>query len=371
MALMDTRGYWVGFDKVRGIGSVRTKLLLDYFGDLSEAWKANSSMLIEAGLPKKVVAAFLKIRDEIDLSFEMDLIDRLGISVLIYPDEDYPRLLQSIENPPPVLYTKGRFLESDEYAVAVVGTRRKTSYGKQVAHELAKFLASNGITVVSGLARGIDTIAHQSSIDAGGRTIAVFGSGLDVIYPPENRSLSQQIQENGVLVSEFYPGTQPEAINFPPRNRIISGLSKAVVIVEADEKSGALITARFAVEQSRDVFSIPGSIYAPRSKGANRLIRDGAIPLLDFSDLLLALNMDQSSEFRYVQKALPKNDVEILLLNTIQNEPLHIDDIKSITGLSTEIVSAGLVMMELKGFVRKIGNMTYQSIYEDPDEYEV
>jgi DNA processing protein len=368
---MDNRGYWVGFDKVRGIGSVRTKKLLDYFGDLSEAWNANTVALTEAGLPPKIIKSFLKIRDEIDLEGELEKIDKLGIKVLICLDEGYPRSLLSIENPPPVLYIKGCFNDSDEYSVAVVGTRRKTSYGKQISNELAKFLASNGITVVSGLARGIDTIAHQSSLDAGGRTIAVFGSGLDVIYPPENRTLSQKIIENGVLVSEFYPGTQPEAINFPPRNRIISGLSKAVVIVEAGEKSGALITARFAVEQSRDVFSVPGSIYAPRSKGANRLIRDGAIPLLDFNELLLALNMDQSTEFRYVQKVLPKNDVEVLLMKTIQNEPLHIDEIKSITGLSTDIVSAGLVMMELKGFVRKVGSMTYQSIFEDINEYEV
>lgn len=368
---MDTRGYWIGFDQIRGIGSVRTKKLLDFFGDLSEAWKASSSSLQEAGLPEKIVNSFVKMRGEINLESELEQIEQLGINILTFLDEDYPRSLQSIENPPPVLYIKGCFIDEDEYSVAVVGTRRKTSYGKQVASELAKFLACNGVTVVSGLARGIDTIAHQSSIDAGGRTIAVFGSGLDVIYPPENRTLAENIKAHGVLVSEFYPGTNPEAVNFPPRNRIISGLSKAVVIVEADEKSGALITARFGVEQSRDVFAVPGSIYAPRSRGANRLIRDGAIPLLDFSDLLLALNMDQSAEFRYVQNMLPKNEIEVTLLNTIRDEPLHIDDIQSITGLSADKVSASLVMMELKGFVRKVGNMTYQSVSENSDEYEV
>ena len=368
---MENKGYWIGFDQIRGIGSVRTKKLLDFFGDLSEAWKANPSSLQEAGLPEKIVNSFVKIRGEINLENELEKIDQLGISVLTFLDEDYPRSLQSIENPPPVLYIKGCFVDEDDYSVAVVGTRHRTSYGKQVASELAKFLASNGVTVVSGLARGIDTIAHQSSIDAGGRTIAVFGSGLDIIYPPENRALAENIETHGVLVSEFYPGTNPEAVNFPPRNRIISGLSKAVVIVEADEKSGALITARFSVEQSRDVFAVPGSIYAPRSRGANRLIRDGAIPLLDFSDLLLALNMDQSSEFRYVQNMLPKNEIEETLLNTIRDEPLHIDEIQSITGLSTDKVSASLVMMELKGFVRKVGNMTYQSVFENSDEYEV
>jgi len=367
---MDDRRYWIGFDQIRGIGSVRTKMLLDYFGDLSQAWKSDLASLRKAGLPEKVVNTFLKLRREIDLEKEWDLIQQLDISVVTFDHDSYPKLLQSIKHPPPVLYIKGSFVDEDYCSVAVVGTRRKTSYGKQVAIELSRFLASNGITVVSGMARGIDTIAHQSALDAGGRTIAVFGSGLDVIYPPENRDLSERIRTHGVLVSEFYPGTQPEAVNFPPRNRIISGLSKAVVIVEADEKSGALITAKFAVEQSRDVFAVPGSIYAPRSRGTNRLISDGAAPLLNFNELLLALNMEQFAEFRYVQNVLPKNDLELLLLNTIRDEPLHIDDIKSITGLSTDKVSASLVMMELKGFVRKAGNMMYQSVSDESENYE-
>ena len=368
---MDDRRYWIGFDQIRGIGSVRTKMLLDYFGDLCEAWKSDSASLRKAGLPEKVVNEFVKLRHEIDLEKEWDLIQQLDISVVTFDQDNYPRLLQSIKHPPPVLYIKGSFTDEDYCSVAVVGTRRKTSYGKQVAIELSRFLASNGITVVSGMARGIDTIAHQSALDAGGRTIAVFGSGLDVIYPPENRDLSEKIRNHGVLVSEFYPGTQPEAVNFPPRNRIISGLSKAVVVVEADEKSGALITAKFAVEQSRDVFAVPGSIYAPRSRGTNRLISDGAVPLLNFNELLLALNMEQFAEFRYVQNVLPKNDLELLLLNTIRDEPLHIDDIKSITGLSTDKVSASLIMMELKGFVRKAGNMMYQSVSDESENYEV
>jgi len=351
---MDDRRYWIGFDQIRGIGSVRTKMLMDFFGDLSEAWKSNPSTLLEAGLPEKIVNSFVKLRREIDLTKEWDLIQQLDISVVTFK-----------------LYIKGSFIDEDDCSVAVVGTRRKTSYGKQVASELSRFLASNGITVVSGMARGIDTIAHQSALEANGRTIAVFGSGLDVIYPPENRDLAEIIKTHGVLVSEFYPGTQPEGVNFPPRNRIISGLSKAVVVVEADEKSGALITAKFAVEQSRDVFSVPGSIYAPRSRGTNRLISDGAIPLLDFNEILLALNLEQSAEFRYVQNILPKNDIELLLLNTIQDEPLHIDDIKSITGLSTDKVSASLVMMELKGYVRKVGNMMYQSVSDETERYEV
>ena len=220
------------------------------------------------------------------------------------------------------------------------------------------------------MARGIDTIAHQGALDAGGRTIAVMGCGLDITYPPENRALAEKIQQNGVLVSEFYPGTKPEAVNFPPRNRIISGLSRAVVIIEADDRSGALITAKFAIDQARDVFAVPGSIYAPRSRGTNRLISDGAFPLLDFKELLLVLNLEQTAEFRYVQATLPKNDIELLLLGAIHDEPLHIDEIKNRTGLSSDKVSSTLTLMELKGFVRKTGSMTYQSVADDREMYD-
>ena len=368
---MDKKVFWIGFDRIRGIGSVRTNKLLEYFGDLETAWNATAADLIDAGLPKKIVKDFHSIKREINLSEEWDKIRKLGIKVLIQTDEDYPDQLNSIRNAPPVLYIKGAFSPDDQYAVAVVGTRKRTSYGKQAAAELGSFLAANGVTVISGMARGIDTIAHQACLDGGGRTIAVFGCGLDIIYPPENRDLAEEIIQNGALVSEYYPGTKPDAINFPPRNRIISGLARAVVVVEADEKSGALITAKFAVDQARDVFAIPGSIYAPRSRGTNRLISDGAIPLINFQELLLALNMEDTAEFRYVQKALPKDDIELLLIETLRDEPLHIDEIKNMTGLSTDIVSARLTMLELKGYVRKTGNMTYQSISDELQAYEV
>ena len=368
---MDDHQYWIGFDRVRGIGSIRTSQLLEFFGDLKTAWFADATELRQAGLPDKVIVELSKIRSEIDLEEELAKIHALGISIITIKDEQYPLLLQSVPNAPPVLYIKGRVLDEDQFAIAIVGTRRKTSYGKQVATELSRFLAENGITVISGMARGIDTIAHQGALDGGGRTIAVLGCGLDIIYPPENHQLSQQIIENGALVSEFYPGTQPEAVNFPPRNRIISGLARAVVVVEADERSGALITAKFALEQTRDVFAVPGSIYAPRSRGANRLISDGAIPLLDFKDLLLVLNLEQTADYRYLQQSLPTNEIEALLLETIRDEPLHIDEIKNITGLSTDKVSANLTMMELKGFIRKTENMTYQAVSDDQEMYEV
>jgi len=367
----DHKAYWVGFNKIRGIGSVRIRKLLDYFGDLHSAWCASESELLQGGLGRKTAAEFISIRDHINLNQELERIQKLGIQIITIDDKEYPQRLKTIDQPPPVLYVRGSFQEMDDTAVAIVGTRHKTAYGSQVTTDLSIFLAQNGITVISGLARGIDSIAHEAALDAGGRTIAVLGSGVDVIYPPEHRELAKRIIANGALISDYYPGTKPEANNFPPRNRIISGLGLAVVIIEAGESSGALITAEFAVNQGREVFAVPGPIYAPRSKGTNRLIRDGALPLIDFSELLEALNLDQITEYRYAKKIIPQDEIELVLLDTLKNEPLHINEIKATTGLSMEKVSATLVMMELKGMIKKTGNMTYSSISDEYSIYEV
>lgn len=368
---MDTKAYWIGFNKVRGIGYVRTKKLLDFFGDLGAAWTATESNLRESGLSSRLVSEFLVARELIDLDEELNRIQSKGIQILNLEDSGYPQKLLTIEQPPPVLYVKGNLAESDDFSVAIVGTRNTTAYGRQVAQELAQFLARNGITVVSGLARGIDSVAHTAALNKGGRTIAVLGCGVDVVYPPEHRQLTERIIQNGALISDYYPGTPPDGINFPPRNRIISGLSLATVIVEAGEKSGALITAEFAASQGREVFAVPGPIYAPHCKGTNRLIRDGAIPLTDFNEFLEALDLSQVEEYRYAKKILKKDEIEELLTEVIKSEPLHIDEIKNSTGLSMEKVSAALVMMELKGMVRKVGNLTYISVSDELSEYEV
>jgi len=368
---MDPRVYWVGFNKIRGIGSVKTRKLLDHFGDLSAAWGASEIDLLEAGLNPKTARSFIQSREAINPEKDLEQILEMGIQILTILDDEYPQKLKSIEQPPPVLYLKGTFEESDNFAVAIVGTRHLTGYGRQVTQELSNFLARNGVTVISGLARGIDSIAHDAALTAGGRTIAVLGCGVDIVYPPEHRALSQRIQDHGAIISDYYPGTQPEGINFPPRNRIISGLSIASVIIEAGEKSGALITAEFAVNQGREVFAVPGPIYSPRSKGTNRLIRDGALPLTDFNELLAVLDLSQVKEYRYAKKVIQKDEIEQLLSDVIKEEPLHIDEIKNATGLSMEKVSAALVMMELKGIVRKVGSLTYISINDETAQYEV
>jgi DNA processing protein len=298
-------------------------------------------------------------------------IQSLGAEVLTWDDEAYPRLLKEIDQPPPVLYIRGSLIPEDDWSVAIVGTRRVTAYGRQVAEEVATTLAQNGVTVVSGLARGVDSIAHQSAISVAGRTLAVLGNGVDVIYPPENRNLAAQIMEHGALVSDYPLGTQPDGINFPPRNRIISGLSKAVIIVEAGATSGALITATFAAEQGRDVFAVPGNINAPQSQGTNRLICDGAQPLLDPQDVLEALNLTMITEHRTARVVLPANPIEARLYQMLSQQPRHVDEIRSEANMPIETVSATLAMMELKGMVRQVGGMNYVAVREHPAAYDV
>ncbi|HKW23797.1 MAG TPA: DNA-processing protein DprA, partial [Ktedonobacterales bacterium] len=279
-------------------------------------------------------------------------------------DPAYPRLLQEIPLPPPVLYVRGTLAPADEWALAIVGTRRASAYGKQMTERLAGELARQAITVVSGLARGIDTAAHQAALAAGGRTIAVLGCGPDLVYPPENAKLAARIVEQGAVITEFPPGTQPEAGNFPARNRLISGLSLGVLVTEAPETSGALITTRFAAEQGRDIFAVPGNVTSRSSVGANRLIQDGAKMVLEVGDILSELNLHlapRQLELLELREALPENasEARLLALLDASDEPGHIDDLCRASGLPVAEVSGTLVMLELKGLVRLVGPMTY------------
>ncbi len=368
--MTDPRVYWVGFNMVKGIGSVRFKTLLDAFGSAETAWNASPEALADAGLSQKIIDTFQKVHKGVSLEQIEERIHSLGVTLLTWDDEGYPRRLKEIDQPPPVLYIRGSLTTDDEWAVAIVGTRRVTSYGRQVAEEVATSLAQNGVTVISGMARGVDSIAHQAAINTGGRTIAVLGNGVDTFYPPENRRLAEQIIEHGALVSDYALGTQPDGVNFPPRNRIISGLSLAVVIIEAGETSGALITASFAGEQGRDVFAVPGNINAPQSKGTNRLIRDGAQPLLSPQDVLESLNLTMVTEHRAARVALPSDPVESRLYQLLSQQPMHVDDIRAQANMPIETVSATLAMMELKGMVRQVGGMNYVAVREQPASYD-
>jgi DNA processing protein len=366
---MEDKRYWVGFTLIKGIGAVRLQALIRHFGDLESAWKAKPADLAEAGLGGKLVERIIQAREGADLEKISAQIVRQGIQILTWDDEAYPARLREIDQPPPVLYLRGEYLPDDLFAVAIVGTRRITPYGRQVTEEIASFLAANGITVVSGLARGVDAVAHTAALRAGGRTIGVLGSGVDRIYPPEHRALAEQTTERGAVVSDYAPGTPPDASNFPPRNRIISGLSLAVVVIEAGETSGALITAEFAAEQGREVFAVPGSILAPQSKGTNKLIQQGAQPLLTASDLMQALNLTRMGEQKAARKILPGDEVEARLYAALGGQPVHVDELGNLTGLPIEKVSATLTLMELKGMVRQVGGMHYVSIREENGEY--
>lgn len=368
--MLDPKAYWVGFNLIKGIGSVKTRLLLEKFTSLENAWKAESSAFSELGFSQRLVENFTAKRKQLDLEEIWDRIQEKGIDVLTWEDKAYPKKLLEVDQPPPVLYTKGKIKGEDDWAIAIVGTRRMTVYGRQVTQDLATVLASKGVTVVSGLARGIDAIAHTAAMDAGGRTLAVLGCGVDVVYPPENRKIFERMVESGALVSEYPPGSAPESTNFPPRNRIISGLSQAVVVVEAGETSGALITASFAANQGREVFAVPGNILAPQSMGCNRLIRDGARILLNPNDVLETLNLGPVTEYKQARLLMPADEVEAQMLKILDDESLPIDEIQIRTGLPIDKVSASLVMMELKGMVKHMDGMTYMAVREGTGNYQ-
>lgn len=366
--MIDKR-YWIGFNLIKGIGAVRVQALIQYFGDLKTAWNAAPIELARAGLGGKVIERILQARKTVDLEKLWTKIEAQGIKILTWKDEAYPQRLKEIDQPPPVLYIRGDYLPEDLFAVAIVGTRRVTAYGRQITEELAAYLAGNGITVISGLARGVDAVAHQTALKAGRRTIGILGSGVDRIYPPEHRGLAEKMMESGAIVSDYAPGTPPDASNFPPRNRIISGLSLAVVVIEAGETSGALITAEFAAEQGREIFAVPGSILAPQSKGTNKLIQNGALPLLSVNDLMQALDLTRMGEQKAARKVIPSDETEARLLNVLSEEPLHVDEIRNQTELPIEKVSATLALMELKGMVRQVGGMNYVAVREVQSDY--
>lgn len=361
---MEEKKYWVGFNHVKGIGAVRFQRLLEHFQTLQEAWKAPAMDLQRAGLGNKALSNLIAFRQNVDLDSLYETILQKGILVLTLQDEDYPTNLKLIDNAPPVLYIRGEITETDQHALAVVGTRKITAYGKSVVRDLSELLAQNKMTLVSGLARGVDSEGHRAILKAGGRTLAVLGSGVDVIYPPENAHLAREIMENGALISDYAPGTRPDGINFPPRNRIIAGLSLATVVIEAGIRSGALITATFTADQGKDVFAVPGSIYAPQSKGTNKLIEKGAFPLIQYDTLFEILDIENVQYQHKMKKELPQDETELLILQLLQDEDMHVDDIQVATGLPVERVSSLLVFLELKGYVRKTGTMTYSSIYE-------
>ncbi|MBI4200445.1 MAG: DNA-protecting protein DprA [Chloroflexi bacterium] len=352
--------YWVALSHVPFVGRARFQLLEQRLGSLKEAWRAPASRLKEAGLDDRATAVLVAVRARLDPDAEMERLARLGIHAFTWNDPEYPPRLKEIYDLPPVVFVKGTLLPEDERSVAVVGTRRASAYGREVASLLSRDLAQHGVTVVSGLARGIDAIAHRAALEAGGRTIAVLGNGLDVVYPPEHAALAEEIAERGALVSEHPLGVRPEAKNFPRRNRIMSGMTLGTLVVEAPEGSGALWTVRHALEQDREVFCVPGSIFSPTSRATNLLIQQGAKLVMDYRDVLEELNLAGTGEQLPLPALLsPTDDTEAVLLGRLSYEPLHIDEVRRQAGLPMPTVSSTLAMMELKGLVKQVGAMRY------------
>ena len=358
---MSAPKYWLGFNVVNGIGPVRLRALRRYFGDLEIAWNAPDSDLLAAGLDRRALDNLRQARPSVNLDKMLDDVDELGATFLTLDDPGYPALLRELPDAPPVLYVKGALSEADQWAVAFVGTRRATVYGRDMARELVASLVHAGITIVSGLALGIDAAAHKGALDAGGRTIAVLGCGIDQVYPREHSKLAAAITETGALVTEFPPRTPPEGKNFPVRNRTISGLSLGVVVVEAPLNSGALLTADHASEQGRDVFAVPGNVTSPSSLGANRLIQAGAKLVIGAEDILDELNLTRSTVETRLQtrKVAPSNPAEEAIARLLTADPLHIDDLCQMSGLPITQVSSVLALMELKGMARRVEGMRY------------
>ncbi|MCB0209585.1 MAG: DNA-processing protein DprA [Anaerolineae bacterium] len=367
----DKLRYWIGFSKVSGIGPVRLRALLDYYGHIEAAWQANPGELRAIGLDKRSVENLVQMRQSVDLDAELARLEKLNTNVLTWESSHYPKLLKTIVDPPPVLYIQGQLTPQDEWSLGVVGTRNASVYGKESTQLLVRGLVDNGITIVSGLAYGIDTQAHTTAVEQGGRTIAVLGSSVDYIYPDDNKKLAKSIIDNGALISEYPLGTKPESRNFPRRNRIISGLSLGVLFVEGGYKSGARITVDYALEQGREVMAVPGSILRKSGSGSNFLIQNGAKLVTSVEDILEELNLTMISQQTEARAIIPENAVEATLLKQLSREPVHIDELGQMTGLSASEVASTLTLMELKGIVKQVGSMNYVIAREAGIDYTI
>lgn len=372
VAALDVRKYWLGFSLVPGIGPKRLLLLAQAFGDLSSAWQASESQLRAAGLDAETTASLLRMQTQLDLDGEMSCIERVGAHLLTPEDDAYPDLLRNLPDAPLTLYMRGTLVAHDELALAIVGTRKASGYGRDAAAYFSRQLAAQGVTIVSGLAHGIDAVAHRNAIEAGGRTIAVMGCGIDRIYPPDHSDLARQIVQNGALISEFPLGTKPEARNFPRRNRIISGISLGVLIVEAPEQSGAMITATLAAEQGKEVFAVPGSVFNAASVGTNRLIQDGAKLVITVDDILDELNIARRKvEARALTKQIAPTgssvgEQERKVLGFLNGDPLPVDELALRSSLPASELLGVLTLLELQGYVEADGRGNYRRIgYRD------
>ncbi|MCJ7704917.1 MAG: DNA-processing protein DprA [Desulfobacterales bacterium] len=348
--------YWLALNFVPGVGSIFIKRLLDRFQTPEAVFQASMKELLEVeGLGVKVASEIRKGPSEQAVKEELSSLEKSGGRIITLKDEVYPPRLRDIYDPPALLYLKGELKKEDELAVSIVGSRKTTPYGRWITEKISQTLVRYGVTIVSGMARGVDSVAHWGAISGGGRTLAVLGCGVDVVYPPENRNLFSKIIEQGAVLSEFPMGSPPEGGHFPKRNRIISGLSMGVVVVEAGPDSGSLITANFALEQGREVFAIPGNVGAGGSRGTNRLIKDGAKLVESSEDILEEILPQWRREKERIEEVKPRgpdlSEEEKVLYEMLGETPLHIDAMIRESKFEPGKVPSLLLDLELKGVI--------------------
>ncbi|HEX3034315.1 MAG TPA: DNA-processing protein DprA [Thermodesulfobacteriota bacterium] len=363
---MEEWKYWIALRMVNGVGDVLFRNLLAKLHSPKNIFQAKLSELGKVeGIGERTAQTIKEFSDWSKAEEEARKVKKAGFNLVLITDSNYPKNLFNTYNPPPFLYVQGDILPQDCIAVAIVGTRVPDRYGRFVAAKIAEELAERGITIVSGMARGIDSVAHASALKRGGRTIAVLGSGLGVIYPPENKKLYEEISKKGAIVSEFPLGTAPDAVNFPRRNRIISGLSLGVVVVQASDKSGSLITASFALEQNREVFAVPGNIGTKLSRGTNSLIKQGAKLVESVEDIVNEIEaLRRLGEGSHIDKrasTLPElSPDEKAIYSVLGSEPIHIDEIIKLSGLDSAKALSALLSLELNGLVAQLPGKIFQ-----------
>lgn len=358
---MNNLAYLLSLHSVDGLGPIRLKKLIDFYQDPKLIWQADLKEISNLGIPQNVLLNLQEKRKVLDPEKYFAEIQNSDIKILTLFDDNYPKLLQQIYDPPIILYYKGEFTSQDARAIGVVGTRKITGYGKTVTEKFVAELSNFGLTIVSGLARGVDTIAHQTALASSGRTIACLGGGLNKIFPPENIKLAEEIAKGfGAVISEYPPDYPSLAGNFPSRNRIIAGLSLAVLVTEAAEDSGSLITAKFALEEGREVFAIPGPITSSLSKGPASLIKQGARLVTEPAEIIeeLGIKPMQNAEFR-MQNQNNLTQIEKTILNHLENEARHIDEIARDLKKPSFEISAALLKMEISGLVKSLGGGNY------------
>ena len=353
--------YRVAFSFVAGIGPIRMAALERSFDSLAEAWSADRAALRSAGLDRRALDELETRRAEIDPQAELERVAEAGLTVVSPDDRSYPRRLREIPDPPALLYVRGELSERDEWSLAVVGTRRPTQYGRQVTRQLTAELADAGLTIVSGLARGVDAIAHETALDRGVRTVAVVAGGLDRVYPPEHKDLAQRIVgRGGAIVSEYPLGRTSRADHFPRRNRIIAGLTLGTLVTEAGEKSGTWHTVNSALDYNREVFAVPGPITSAQSAGANQIIKTAHAKLvMSADDICSELQLGPVERQATLTEQLPEDPTEAALLRLIGPEPIHVDALTRTAGLPVHDVAAALATLELKGMIHEVGPLTY------------